>query len=195
MASLNVEVALVGDPESRGPGVLDDAYFALPYAHRTRVQLEADENDSLASVMERAAELKGIRGPSWSGGHFDVRSNRIAFYKPEDDDGIAAPGMPRLLANELILVDERGQAIFGVYDHRAVRLADLIRASEAGTLEGDPLWAVSLLGLRLGRRSAPGLGDSSRGPQSRSCNAGSPRLGSDRHFSREVVKGAPRSCD
>ena len=137
MASLKVEVALVGDPDSHGPGVLDDAYFAVPYAQRTRVQLEADEDDSLASVMKRAAELMGIRG--WSGGHFDRRSNRIAFYKPADDEGMAPRGIPRLLANELILVDERGQAMFGVHDHRAVRLSDLIRASEAGTLEGDPL--------------------------------------------------------
>jgi hypothetical protein len=175
MGSLKVEVALVGDPDSHGPGGLDDAHFALPYAQRTRVQLEVDENDSLASVMERAGEMMGVRGPEWSGGRLDLRSNRIAFYKPEDDEGITPRAMPRLLSNELILVDERGQAMFGVHDHRAVRLADLIRANKAGTLEGDPLrpylyldygwgdapppdWATVLEGLKVAREVLEAIG-------------------------------------
>jgi hypothetical protein len=168
VAPLKVEVALVGDPESHQAGVLADDYFAVPYPQRIRVQLEADESDSLASVMERAAELIGIQGPKWSGGRLDLRNSRIAFYKPEDDEGMAERAMPRLHSSELILLDDRGQAMFGVNDHRAIRLADLIRASEAGTLEGDPLrpylildygwgdipppdWATVLDGLKIAR--------------------------------------------
>jgi hypothetical protein len=175
MASLKIEVALVGDPDLHEPGTLDDAHFSMPYSQRTRIELEADENNSLASVMERAAQMMGVRGPAWSGGHIDLRSNRIAFYKPEDDEGIAPRGMPRLLANELILVDERGQAMFGVRDHRAVRLTDLIRAGEAGTLEGDPLrpylfldygwgdmpppdWTTVLEGLKVAKELLEAIG-------------------------------------
>jgi hypothetical protein len=168
MAPLTVEVALVGDPESHRAGVLADEYFATPYQQRIRIRIDVDESDSLASVMERAAELIGIQGPKWSGGRLDLRNSRIAFYKPEDDQGMAERAMPRLHSSELILVDDRGRAMFGVSDHRAVRIADLTRASEAGTLEGDPLrpylildygwgdvpppdWATVLDGLKIAR--------------------------------------------
>lgn len=154
--ALAVEIALVGDPdEPGGVGEVDQSFFDVPYARRRRVRLQADEHESLASVMERAAETMGLRAGGSLGGPFDGRSNRIAFYKPEDENGLSPRGMPRVFGNELILVDQNGLAIFGVYDHRAVRFADLIRASEAGALEGDPLRPYLMLDVGWGDAPPP----------------------------------------
>jgi hypothetical protein len=153
--TLEVEVALIGNPdEPIQQGVLDQAFFDLPYNERRRVRLEVDESETLAAVMERAAEAMGLRtGPGVR--TFDARSNRIAFYKAEDDERFAPRGMARVFGNELILVDRDGRAIFGVYNHRAVRFTDLIRASEAGTLEGDPLRPYLMLDLGWGDAPPP----------------------------------------
>jgi hypothetical protein len=154
--ALKVEVALIGDPDQpRGMGEVDQSFFDVPYAQRRRVRLQVDEHESLSSVMECAAETMGLRAGGSVGGPFDARSNRIAFYKPEDEDGFARRGMPRVFANELILVDRNGLAIFGVYDHRAVRFSDLIRASQAGTLEGDPLRPYLMLDFGWGDAPPP----------------------------------------
>ena len=132
------------------PGVLDSSYFEMPYAQRRKVRLEVEPDESLAAVLERAAELLGLRPDPEMEGGFDPRSNRIAFYKPEDEDGFAPRWVPRVVAHELVLVDRDGRAIFGVYDHRAVRFSDLVRASEAGTLDGDPLRPYLMLDFGWG---------------------------------------------
>jgi hypothetical protein len=137
---LTVEVALIGNPdEPMAPDVLDNRFFDMPYADRRKVRWEVAPDESLAAVLERAAELMGLVPASFMSRGFDARSNRVAFYKPEDEAGFAPRGVPRLVANELVLVDQDGRAIFGVYEHRAVRMIDLVRAAEAGTLDGDPL--------------------------------------------------------
>lgn len=41
--------------------------------------------------------------------------------------------------SQVILVDEEGHAVFGVTNTQDIRYADLMRASEAGTIDGDPL--------------------------------------------------------
>lgn len=87
------------------------------------------------------------------GGRLDARGTRVAFYKPEDEEGFAIRQTPRVILGELILVDQDGRAIFGVHDHRTVRFADLMRAAEAGTIEGDPL--KPYLNLDLGWGDAP----------------------------------------
>jgi hypothetical protein len=154
--AITVEVAVVGDPdEPIRQGVLDQSFFDLPYGERRRVRLQAEETDSLANVMERAAEAMGIRSGPWPGRPIDARSNRVAFYMPEDEAGIAPRGMARVFAYELILVDRDGRAIFGVHDHRTVSMADLIRAGEAGTLEGDPLRPYLMLDFGWGDAPPP----------------------------------------
>ena len=93
---VEVEVALIGDPERpMEAGVLDQPYFDMPYSQRRRVRFEANEDESLASVMERAAQMMGLVPPDWMGGQFYGRGNRIAFYKPEDEDGFAPRAAPR----------------------------------------------------------------------------------------------------
>jgi hypothetical protein len=141
---LEVEVALIGDPDNVTAGVLDERFFNVPYAERRQVGFEVQPEDSLARVLGRAAALMAIT----PGG--EVQSNRVAFYKPDDEQGFAARKMPRLLMNELILVDQDGRAMFGVVEHRAVRMIDLMRAADAGTLDGDPLRPYLILDFGWG---------------------------------------------
>jgi hypothetical protein len=153
---IEVEVALIGDPDRPlEAGVLDQSYFDMPYSQRRRVRLEVSEDESLSAVMEQAARMMGLVPPNWMGGTFYGRGGRIAFYKPEDENGFAPRAAPRLLAGELILIDQDGRAIFGVWDHRAVRFIDLIRASEAGVLEGDPLRPYLMLDFGWGDAPPP----------------------------------------
>jgi hypothetical protein len=141
-ASLKIEIAVIGDLEAPfEPGPIDRRFYKEAYARRRRVRLEAEQNETLASVLERAAGLMGLQPPPghWSGPRFDASHRRVAFYKPGDEHEFQPRAQARLLMGELTLVDEAGRAIFGVHDLRAVRYRDLLRAADAGTLEGDPL--------------------------------------------------------
>jgi hypothetical protein len=148
---LEVQVALIGDPDQPITAeVLDDRFYDMPYAERRKVQLAVEPDETLAAVLERAADMMGVRPGGWIGYKFDARGVRVAFYKPEDEGGFAPRSVARVIMSELILVDQDGRAIFGVSDHRTVRFADLLRAAEAGTLEGDPLRPYLIIDLGWG---------------------------------------------
>lgn len=134
--SLNLTVALIADPVRPLERTAAEEEWSRPYGERRKVQVEAEETDTLAAVLERAAATLGLSPP---GGRFVAWGNRIAFYKPEDEEGLAERVQPRVLLGELIVVDPHGRALFGVSDLRTVRYDQLLRSAEAGTIEGDPL--------------------------------------------------------
>lgn len=139
---LDVHVALIANAgQPFEPGPIDDSFYAQPYAERRKVTISVQEQESLASVLERAAALMGLQPPadSWTGGRFDASHRKIAFYKPEDDEGPVERPQGRLMLGELVLVDRDGRAIFGVHDLRTVGYDDLLGAAEAGAIDGDPL--------------------------------------------------------
>jgi hypothetical protein len=139
---MEAEVALIANPAAPfKPGPIDASFYAQPYSQRRRVTLEVEEKESLASVLERAAATMNLRPPNdpWLGGHFDAAHRKIAFYKQADENGPIRRSKGRLLLGELTVVDRDGHAIFGVHDLRTVRVSDLLRSAEAGTIEGDPL--------------------------------------------------------
>jgi len=133
--SLTVTVALIADPVWPLERTAAEEEWTRPYGERRKVQIEAAETDTLATVLERAAATLGL---SPSGRRFVAWGNRIAFYKPEDDEGLAERAQPRVLLGELIVVDPHGRALFGVSDLRTVRYDQLLRSAEVGTIEGDP---------------------------------------------------------
>jgi len=138
---LDVEVALVADAAAPfEPGPIDEAFYAQPYGERTKVRLQVEPGDSLSSVLERAAASMALRPPDdhWTGGRFDATHNKVLFYEQEDENGPIRRSRGRLRFGELTLVDKDGRAIFGVHDLSAVRFSDLLRAADAGTIEGDP---------------------------------------------------------
>lgn len=140
--ALDVEVALIADPTAPfEPGPIDDSFYAQPYGERRKVSLQVEQEDSLASALERAAALMELSPPDdhWMGGGFDATHRKVLFHKPEDDHGPIRRFRGRLLFGELTLVDGAGRAVFGVHDLTTVRFSDLLRAADAGTIEGDPL--------------------------------------------------------
>ena len=134
--SLTVTVALIADPVRPLERTASQEEWSRPYGERRKVQVEGAETDTLATILERAAATLGLTPPS---GRFSAWGNRIAFYKTEDEKGLAERAQPRLLLTELIVVDRHGRALFGVSDLRTVRYDQLLRSAEAGTIEGDPL--------------------------------------------------------
>lgn len=140
--ALDVEIALIANPAAPfEPGPIDASFYAQPYRERRRVTLQVPPEESLASVLERAAAALELRPPTdhWLGGHFEAAHRKIAFYKPDDETGPIRRSKGRLLLGELTLTDQNGRAIFGVHDLRTVRFSDLLRSGQAGTIEGDPL--------------------------------------------------------
>lgn len=141
--SLAVTVALIADYD--GPfdqqGPLDERWYELAYAQRRQVTLEVAEDETLAGVLERAADEMGLQPPPdhWGGSSFTARFRRVAFHKPEDEDGFTARAQGRMHLGELIVVDPGGPAIFGVGDLSTVRYRDLLRTEQGGALDGDPL--------------------------------------------------------
>ena len=138
--TLDVTVALIADPVAPFRTMVSEDELTRPYSERRKARLEAAEEESFASVLERAAAVMGITPPA---GHyapgFSAFHNRVAFYKPEDEEAAPIRSFGRLFWYELILVGSDGRAIFGVSDKRAVTYGDLICAADAGTIEGDPL--------------------------------------------------------
>jgi hypothetical protein len=136
---MEVDIALIAHPTDPFRNVAPEEEWARPYADRRKVRLEVTEEESLASVLERAAAAMGLSPPEdHRGSQFSAAHRNVAFYKPEDDDGFADRPIPRYLMSQLTLVDDQRRAMFGVHDHRVVRYSDLLRAQEAGTLDGDP---------------------------------------------------------
>jgi hypothetical protein len=137
--SVNITVAFIGDPEAPFDRLAPEAEWNRPYAERRKVALKVSLEQSLAEILEAAADRMGLAPGSDSyTSRFRATHNGIAFYKAEDESGFAPRYVPRFLLSELTLVDKQGRAIFGVSDLRAVRFRDLLEAADAGTLHGDP---------------------------------------------------------
>lgn len=139
--TLDVQVALIADtqqPFHTGP--IDEAFWRQPYASRRKVQLEVEPSETVASVLEQAAARLGLTSAASAEtpAAFSATHRKIAFYVPEDEDGFADRPRARLQLYELTLVDDHGRAIFGVHNLRTVPYESLLKAAEAGTLDGDP---------------------------------------------------------
>ena len=135
---IQVHCALIADQVAPFERVAPEAEWNRPYAERQKVVLDIDPAESLAHVLERAAAAMGFAPPADERWRFRGAHAKVAFYRPEDEHGFHPRPLPRFLLGQLTLVDDYGHAIFGVHDFRAVRYRDLLRASEAGTLDGDP---------------------------------------------------------
>lgn len=142
-----------------------------------RSSLTIAEDQTLAEVLETAARELGLYpAADHYNPTFVATYNSVAFYRPEDDYGFAERHVPRHLLSEMTLVDDRGRAIFGVHNLRAVRYRDLLGAADAGVLGGDPRrpyliiepgygdvpppdWGLALEGLKALRETFGVAGD------------------------------------
>ncbi len=113
--------------------------FARPYDQRERFTIEAELDETFASLRAKAFEHFGFAVGEPTLQYGKPALGPVAFFKDGDEAGISNRAMPRIFWGQLTLVDDEGRAVFGVHDFRSVTLADLVRASERGVIDGDPL--------------------------------------------------------
>jgi hypothetical protein len=136
---MKVVFALISSGPDSQTQMLPAEEFARPYSERDRFTVEADPDETLASLRGKAFRHFGFDVPDSTSKYGKAAMGPVAFFKEGDHERIKDRVMPRMHWGQLILVDDEGHAIFGVYDLRTVTLGDLLRASEAGVLDGDPL--------------------------------------------------------
>lgn len=137
--SINVTVALVGDPQTAFEGLQWPGDFMKPYEKRPKVDLVVDEDETLGEVLGRAAEHWNVASAH---GFADVPAF-VEFYRPDHRP---------MMKVELALLDADGRVYF-THDWRNVTHSDLLAADEAGLLMGDPRRPYLLL--------QPGMGNGS----------------------------------
>src|SRR6266511_4585838 len=124
-----VTVALAGDPESPPPGAIN--WYAVAWEDLQKVGLTVEDDETLADILDHAAEAFGA--PPF--GPFE-RPHRSAFWVAFED-GSGRPLIKRRLA-ELTLLDEHGEATWGVRDWALVPYGQLRASAAAGVAPGDP---------------------------------------------------------
>src|SRR5690349_13952445 len=113
MPRVTVGLVAGGFPELEPP--YHDQRLDLPYRDRATVELDVENDDSLFDVFERAlAEFQVTFTERWEGmGTPAEQVHFIAFYKPEDEDGV--PLNERLVyADNLMTVPGDGRIRWGV---------------------------------------------------------------------------------
>jgi hypothetical protein len=136
LPAVDITVAFIGHAESPFTEPAGDDW-KRPYGERRKVVIDASPQTPFSDVLESAASALSLEPPE---GHhfkrFSASHNRVAFYKPDDDHGIARDVWA---LGELAVLDRYGHAVFGVHDNRTITIDQLIRTANAGLLDGDPL--------------------------------------------------------
>jgi hypothetical protein len=138
-------VALMGPPFFGTPDMWLGAQFADedmdgPYEPRPKVAVEADEDETLDLVINRAADRLGIRpNPSVLGQTaMSASIGGIAFYyAPTDEAAYQRDRAPWAWPDRLVILDPSGKRTVKPWQEVTVR--ELLAASEEGLLYGDPL--------------------------------------------------------
>lgn len=133
-----VTVALVGDPKKWGDESVPEAR-PMRWEDRRKVDVELREDDTWATVIDRAAEELGVElhpeahEPSMS---VSEAVPYVSFYRA----GARRPLDSSPVSTHVTLVDDEGRARWNVplVEMRHLPYSDLLRADEAGALEGDP---------------------------------------------------------
>jgi len=132
-----VTAALVGDRDAPAPGAISAADFRKPWDERDKVKLDVAEDEPLASVIARAVEALAVPPFEDPGGGIRSPGPFFPFFVAFRDPEGRIP-LEERLSEELTLVDAGGHAIWGATDFRLVPYKQLMRSSEAETIDGDP---------------------------------------------------------
>lgn len=163
MSPLQVTVAALGSPFPfvfAAPWDEDDAGHAVAYDRRRQTSVEVSSEISLREALGLAAEVLGARlsdSPDArdlreTHGQSDELEKHLVyadFYRPTDSTGLT----PRRPLIRTALVDDQGRARWGIALDQS--LGELIRASNANVLQGDPLRPYLILSIPQGD---PGFG-------------------------------------
>ena len=129
---VNVVVALVGNEHVFDAEFDPDATYLEPYEMRRKVELEVSETETLTEVLRRAAERFAVP--------FSVTS--VAFYRGD-------PQETEIRSTWFVVVpNAEGRATWRNF--KEVLYGDLMRAAEAGVVDGDPLRPYLIIAPQVG---------------------------------------------
>lgn len=134
-----VTVGIVGSWLPRWEPPVGDQGFDVPYAERMKVELVVSDDESLDSVLRRAADAVRPRAVAGSHGYTDDPMSTVHwtwFYEPADDATLN--GKYYEMAPSLILVERHGLARWHV-PRDEISYGELVRSAELGLMRGDPL--------------------------------------------------------
>lgn len=118
-------VALVGDP--RNPGArLGMEEWAKAWDERPHVELEVADNETLASILDRAWTSLGIAKHEFGLGRWTAGD--LGIYKDNE----------RAKATPLTVTDNRGTVAWNAWDLRLISYGQLVCSIDAEAIEGDP---------------------------------------------------------
>jgi hypothetical protein len=163
MSPLQVTVAALGSPFPfvfAAPWDEDDAGQAVAYDRRPQTSAEVSPEISLREALGVAAralgaclsdspDARGLRERYGQSAQLKEHLVYADFYRPTDSDGLT----PRRPLIRTALVDDHGRARWGIALDQS--LGELIRASSAKVLKGDPLRPYLILSIPQGD---PGFG-------------------------------------
>jgi hypothetical protein len=125
-----------------GPSLADQGPD-VAYADRLKAVLDVEADETLGSVIDRAAAEFGVApGNEFGGVRMSEVITGVVFYRPEDEHGLQRP---EPWPDSIRVLDDTGAPSWAV-PWRFVRYRELLAASEAGLVNGDPrrpyLWPV-----------------------------------------------------
>ena len=129
---IEVTVALVGDPKGPPPGGIDPDEWTRPWDDRPKATLTVDADEPLSEVINRAAEEFGSLPfmatlPRWHSFGW------VAF----DDEAAKSPLYDRRIS-DFTLLDDHGEAVFGITDFALIPYGQIVLSAEAGLISGNP---------------------------------------------------------
>lgn len=127
-----VTVALVGDADT---GLINEAEWERGWEDRQKLELEVEDDESLASLLGRALEAFGAPLPDYARS-YAAAYPFVGFHQDE--------ARPRV-SSSVDVVDDRGRVVWNVYDFDAIPFSQLQRSAEAGTIAGDPRRVYAVL--------------------------------------------------
>jgi hypothetical protein len=130
--TVDVTVALVGDPDSPPPGPIDEPEWQRAWDDRAKVTLLVEDDETLSEVIDRAATAFGCQ--PW----ISTLSPAHTFAWVAFDDAAATTPLYTRKIYDFTLVDSHGEAVFGIHDFHLIPYGQIIRSAEAGLVPGNP---------------------------------------------------------
>lgn len=121
---MRIEVALVGDPQT---GLIPEVEWNRPWSDRQRVELEVEERESLASILNRASGQLHVPIPEYA----------KSFSAAYPFVGFGQEGSDVRVSSSLDVVDDSGRVVWNVYDFDSIPFSQVRQSVEAGTIVGD----------------------------------------------------------
>jgi hypothetical protein len=119
-----VTVALVGDAGKPGARLGMDEW-TKSWDERPQTELEVEDDETLASVLDRAWNSFGVAEPEYGLGRWTAGD--VGVYREDE----------RAKPTTLTAVDDRGAVAWNAWDLRLVSFGQLVRSIDAGAIEGD----------------------------------------------------------